>query len=92
MKRIIYSDTEYFYSTLQKALKDFNRIEIVSDYKTTRDIPLRFLQLLRFTDKAPGFRTRKFTGEPVNQGHRIEMSVDKFNRLIFIITSMYTFM
>ena len=89
MKQIVYSDTEYFYNNLQKMLRNFSRIKIISDYEKISDVPITFLYFLRLNDKIPSFCKRKRIGDAVIPGHLIEINADRFNRLIFIIHSMY---
>ncbi|MFH1156082.1 MAG: hypothetical protein V1793_19920 [Pseudomonadota bacterium] len=87
MKRLIYSDTDYFYKTFQDLVYVSDLLEITTDFKSPSEIPERGRRLLRLISGKTDSRPDAVTGPVLNRRYRVTVAHDRFDRIRILVTS-----
>lgn len=87
MKRLIYSDTNYFYKTFQDLVYVSDLLEITTDFKSPTEMPERGRRLLRLIPGKADVRSDTVTGPVLNLRYRVTVAHDRFDRIRILVTS-----
>lgn len=87
MKRLIYSDTDYFYKTFQETVYSSDLLEITTDFKSPAQMPERGRRLFRLYPGKPDTRPDTVTGPVLNPRYRVTVTHDRFHRIRILVTS-----
>lgn len=87
MKRLVYSDTDYFYRTFQKTVYGADRLEIITDYQSPSQMPEQARHLLRLGGGKPNSKFEAVTGPILNIRYGVTVGYDRYKRLKIVISS-----
>jgi hypothetical protein len=87
MKRLIYSDTDYFYRTFQETVYAADLLEVTTDYRSPSEMPLRGRRLFRLVPEKADPRADAVTGPVLNPRWRVLVDHDRFNRIRILVIS-----
>jgi hypothetical protein len=87
MKRLVYSDTDYFYRTFQNAVLALDLLEITTDYGTPAEMPERGRRLFRLTAGRKPPPPDPVTGPVLSTRFRLVVDHDRFNRIRIMVIS-----
>lgn len=83
MKRLVFSDTKYFYKTFQTLIYSVEFMQIITDFKSVTEMPEHARKLFRIISSTTGFRPgfgRK-TGRTLDKRYQVSIEHDRFNRI-----------
>ncbi|MEA1967936.1 MAG: hypothetical protein U9N77_06925 [Thermodesulfobacteriota bacterium] len=88
MEKIVFSDTEYFYTKFQELVYSSEILEIITDFQSTAQIPRRGKRLLRMACGKYGKRGKHIVGPVLNKKYQVRLEHDIYNRLKLVISKV----
>ena len=87
MKRLIYSDTEYFYTAFQQTVYGADLLEVTTDFSSPSEMPERARRLFRLAPGRADSRADAVTGPILNSRYRVLVDHDRYHRMRIVIIS-----
>lgn len=86
MERLIFSDTEYFYRKFKEILRSSKWLSIITDFKSTAEIPERGRRLLRMEPGKLRLQSDGVTGAVLNKKYQVTIEHDIYKRIRIIVS------
>jgi len=86
MKKLTYSDTDFFYRTFQDLVYKSDMMAVITDFKSPGEMPERGRRLFRIGNKKSSRGTNKTTGPVLDERYQVTIGQDRFKRLRILIS------